>query len=1088
MSFSAIFIRRPVATTLLTLGVALAGLAAFTRLPVAALPQVDFPTIAVTANMAGASPETMAATVATPLERHLGTIADVTEMSSQSSLGSTRITLQFDLSRDIDGAARDVQAAINAARVDLPVALKSNPTYRKMNPADMPILILALTSPTLSRAQIYDAASTVVQQRLSQVSGVGQVDVSGASAPAVRVELNPEALFKYGIGLEDVRSALSAANANSPKGAVEGGGLRWQIYTNDRTRRAADYQDLLIAYRKGVAVRLTDVAEIRDSVENVRNEGLYNGRPAVLVLITKQPGANVIATIDQLKALLPQLQAALPASVQVSLVRDSSLSIRRSLHEVEVSLLVSVLLVVLVVFLFLRDWRATLIPSVAVPVSLLGTFGVMLLLGYSLNNLSLMALTIATGFVVDDAVVVLENISRHLEAGKTRLEAALQGAREIGFTVLSMSLSLVAVFLPILLMSGMVGRLFREFAVVLAVAVLVSLLVSLVTTPMMCARLLKPRTETHEPRNRWGARLYAGMLDGYRRSLGWALDNAGLTALMLLLTVLLNIWLFIVSPKGFFPSEDNGSMMGNIRGDQSISFQAMRDKLQAFAAIVKADPAVQAFVAFTGGRSTNSGTMFITLKPLSERKEDISSVIARLRQQAAQVPGARLFFMPEQTLRVGGRQANSTYQYTLQADDTALLREWTPKLVEALQDDPVLLDVNSDQQDAGLQTQVQVDRLTAARLGLNARQIDNTLYDAFGQRTVSTIYDSTNQYSVVMELAPRFLQSPETLKQLWVSVSGAAASGTQSSNAASSTYSSGGSSASGSDAVLNAKNVSTGNTRGASTGSPVSGTQETMVPLSAFATLVPGSAPLAVNHQGQFAASTLSFDLAPKRTLAEAEATIRAAMLRLHVPASIHGGFAGTARTAQDSSGNTPLLILAALAAVYVVLGMLYESYVHPLTILSTLPSAGVGALLALLICGKAFTLIALIGIILLIGIVKKNAIMMIDFALEAERSQGLSPREAIYQACLLRFRPIMMTTLAAMFGALPLALATGMGAELRRPLGIAIVGGLLLSQALTLYTTPVIYLYLDRFRHWSRRRWQRRFGPPPGGSLELQA
>ncbi len=1092
MNLSAPFIQRPVATTLLTLGVVLAGGVAFFQLPVSPLPQIDFPTISVSASMAGASPDTMAATVATPLERHLGAIADVTEMTSQSSLGSTRVTLQFGLDRDIDGAARDVSAAIDAARVDLPAALHSNPTYRKVNPSDAPIMIVALTSDSMSRGQMYDAASNVLEQRLSQVKGVGEVDVNGASLPAVRVELNPTTLFKYDIGLEDIRSALSAANAHSPKGAIESGPLHWQLYTNDQATTAAQFKDLLVAYRNGRPVRLTDVAEVIDSVENVRNEGLYNGKPAILVTVTKQPGANVIDTIDRIRAELPQLQAALPAAIQMTIARDGSQSIRASLHEVEATLVISVVLVILVVFLFLRSFRASVIPFVAVPVSLIGTFGIMLLAGFSLDNLSLMALTIATGFVVDDAIVVLENVSRHLERGLSPVQAALLGAREVGFTVLSMSVSLIAVFLPILLMGGLTGRLFREFAIVLSVAVMVSLVVSLTTTPMMCARLLRQRDKgsgdphdsdgTDESRKtpgrmfRLSQRAFDALLHGYERSLGWALRNSLLMMVILLVTISLNVWLYIILPKGFFPEQDNGNMMGNVQGDQSISFQLMKQKLHAFARIVQQDPDVVAVSAFTGTRATNSASMFVELKPRSQRTASIDEVINRLRPKELQVPGASLYFTPQQDIRVGGRSSNSTYQYTLQADDVDLLRQWTPKITEALKTEPSMTDVNSDQQDAGLETDIQFDRNTASRLGLTASQIDNTLYDAFGQRTVSTIYTALNQYFVVMEVAPKFLQSPETLRDLWVSASGGTASGTQSTNALATTVSASTAASTAANIVENAKNVSTGNTANASTGSAVSTAQESTIPLPTFAVFKPGSTALSVNHQGQFVASTISFNLATGSTLDDAAAAIRATLADLHVPTSIHGAFAGTALTAQQSSSNTLVLILAALVAVYVVLGILYESYVHPLTILSTLPSAGVGALLALMICGQAFTLIALIGVILLIGIVKKNAIMMIDFALDAERHRGLAPEAAIFEACLLRFRPIMMTTMAALLGALPLAIGMGDGAELRRPLGISIVGGLIVSQALTLYTTPVIYLYIDRFRLWSRRTWGRRF------------
>jgi multidrug efflux pump len=1088
---SAPFIKRPVATTLLTFGIALAGFFAYLQLPVAPLPQVDFPTISVFATMPGASPDTMAATVATPLERHLGVIADVTEMTSQSTVGQTRIILQFGLSRSIDGAARDVQAAINAARADLPTSLRQNPTYRKVNPADAPVAILAMTSDTLTRGQIYDAASTVVQQGLSQIEGIGQVAISGSSLPAVRVELNPLALFKYGIGLEDVRAALAAANAHSPKGAVEDGERRFQIYTNDQANRAADYRPLVIAYRNGSPVRLTDVGQVRDSVENLRNQGLSNGKPAVLVFLYRQPGANIIETVDRVKAVLPQLEASIPSAIRVDLTMDRTKSINTSLHDVQRTLLIAVALVVLVVFLFLRDFRATLIPSVAVPVSLIGTFGAMYLLGYSLDNLSLMALTISTGFVVDDAIVVLENITRHIEAGMPRMQAALRGAREVGFTVLSMSVSLVAVFVPILLMGGVVGRLFREFAMTLSVAIMISLVISLTTTPMMCAYLLSDRREeAHGRIYRFGERAFDAVLGAYERSLRRALQWPGLVMLSLLATLGCAIYLIAIVPKGFVPQQDNGLMFGGIQADQSISFQSMQQKLAQFVDIVGKDPAVDTVNGFTGGGQTNSGFVFVVLKPLSERNISVQRVMARLRPKLNQVAGARLYLQPATDIRVGGRASFAQYQYTLLADDTQQLYEWAPKIETALQHLPQLTDVNLDQQQKGLETDLVIDRATAARLGLTVSQIDNTLYDAFGQRQVSTIYAAQNQYHVVMEVAPEFWQNPETLSQIYVSTSGGAVSGTQATQPLAGTIagkaparSSGASSATATaqlagNPARNAANNAIGNVgrNSTSTGAAVSTFHETMVPLSAFAHFGPGTTPLAVNHQNLSVASTISFNLAQGVSLSQGTQAIEDEMRRLGVPSSLHGNFQGTAAIFQQSLANEPYLIAAAVLAVYIVLGVLYESYVHPITILSTLPSAGAGAVLALICTNTEFSIMALIGVILLIGIVKKNAIMMIDFALDVERSLGLSSREAIYQACLKRFRPIMMTTMAAMFGAVPLAVAFGEGAELRHPLGISIVGGLIVSQLLTLYTTPVIYLYLDRFRLAAQRRWRRRY------------
>jgi multidrug efflux pump len=1078
VNLSAPFVRRPIATTLLTMGVALAGILALLRLPVSPLPQVDYPTISVQASQPGASPAVMATSVATPLERYLGTIANVTEMTSSSSLGSTRITLQFGLDRDINGAARDVQAAINAAHADLPASLRSNPTYRKVNPADAPIMILALTSTTLSQGQLYDAAASILQQKLSQVSGVGQVDLGGSSLPAVRVELEPRALFRYGIGLEDVRAAIAAANANSPKGSIEAGNRHYQLYTNDQARKADQYRGLVIAYRKGAAVRLADVGEVVDSVEDLRNQGLANGRPSVLVILSREPGANIIDTVDRVKELLPQLQASIPAGAELTVASDRTTTIRASLRDVEYTLVIAIALVILVVFLFLRSPRATLIPGVAVPISLLGTLGVMYLLGYSINNLSLMALTIATGFVVDDAIVVMENITRYVEAGVPRLQAALQGAAEVGFTVLSMSLSLIAVFIPILFMSGILGRLFREFAITLSVAILVSLAVSLTTTPMMCAYFIPDRPEARGRLYRWSERGFELLLRGYGRTLDWALRHALAVVLILAGVLALNAYLYIAIPKGFFPQQDTGRLVGRIQADQSTSFQLMRGKLTQFVNTVRADPAVDAVVGFTGGSQTNTGSVFVSLKPLAQRV-GVDQVMARLRGKLAAVAGATLFLQPVQDIRVGGRQSNALYQYTLQADSLDDLRAWTPRLTEALTHVPEIVDVNSDQQDQGLQVTVLIDRPTASRLGVTASQIDNTLYDAFGQRQVSTIYNPLNQYHVVMEVAPRYWQDPQILRELYVSTSAGGVGGVQGTNAVAGTVSGPKTAATSSAAAVaadTARNLASNqlaNTgRGStSTGAAVATAAETMVPLVAFSQFGPDNTPLAVNHQGHFVAATISFNLAAGKSLSDAATAIRETMTDIGVPASIQGSFQGTARVFQQSLSNELVLILAALAAMYVVLGMLYESYIHPITILSTLPSAGVGALLALMAFQIEFSLMAMIGVLLLIGIVKKNAIMMIDFAIEAERREGKAPEEAIYQACLLRFRPIMMTTMAALLGAVSPALGIGEGAELRQPLGISIVGGLILSQILTLYTTPVIYLYLDRFRLWCLRR-----------------
>jgi multidrug efflux pump len=1070
------FIRRPIGTTLLTFGLAAAGAVAFFKLPVSPLPQVDFPTISVRATLPGASPEDVATTVASPLERHLGQIADVTEMTSSSTVGGTRITLQFSLNRDINGAARDVQAAINAARADLPTSLRSNPTYRKVNPADAPILVLTLTSDTQTRGDLYDAASTVLAQKLSQVEGIGEVVVGGSSLPAVRAELIPQALYKYGIGLEDVRAALASANAHSPKGGIDVEGQRYQIYANDQANKAKDYKSLILAYRNGAPVHLSDVGDVTDSVEDLRNAGLANGKPAVLIILYRQPGANIITTVDLVKALLPQLRASISPAIDIGVAVDRSTTIRTSLRDVERTLVLAVLLVIVVVFAFLRNLRATLVPVVAVSVSLIATFGVMYLFGYSLDNLSLMALTVATGFVVDDAIVVLENITRYIEDGMSPLEAALKGSAEVGFTVLSMSISLIAVFIPILLMGGIVGRLFREFAMVISISIMISLAISLATTPMMCAVLLRHNSGEGRGRlYRISERFFDSMLNAYRRTLTVALQHPASMMLILAVVLGLNFYLYGVIPKGFFPQQDTGRLVGSIQADQSISFQLMQQKLTQFITIIKSDPAVETAVGFTGGSQTNSGFVFVSLRPLGERNITADGVIARLRREMAVIPGATLFLQAVQDIRVGGRASNAQYQFTLQGPTFEDLNEWTPKIAAALQSDPSLTDVNSDQQNKGLESDLVIDRDAAAQLGITVSQIDNTLYDAFGQRQVSTIYVARNQYHVIMEVAPQYWQNPETLKDVYVSTSGAAVGGSQATNAVAGTVVVGKAASVNSANAQAARNLAT-NSIGAtgkgvsSTGSAVATSQEVMIPLSTVAHFTRGATPLSVNHQGLLVANTISFNLPPNGSLSSAVESINAAMNRIGVPATIRGTFQGTAKAFQDSLSNQPFLILAALVTIYIVLGVLYESYVHPLTILSTLPSAGVGALLALMAFNTEFSIMALIGVILLIGIVKKNAIMMIDFALDAERKRGLSSLDAIHEACLLRFRPIMMTTMAAMLGALPLAIGLGDGGELRQPLGIAIVGGLILSQVLTLYSTPVIYLYMDRFRLWSQR------------------
>ncbi len=1239
MNLSEPFVRRPAGTTLLTAGLLLSGIAAFFFLPVSPLPQVDFPTIQVSAQLPGASPETMGISVAEPLEKHLGVIADVTEMTSQSRTGQTQITMQFNLNRDIDGAARDVEAAINAARVDLPATLRSNPTYRKENPAEAPIMILALTSHTKTLSAIYDEVSNIIEQRLLQVQGVGNVELGGASLPAVRIDIAPFSLAEYGISLDDVRAALNSANPNRPKGVIENGSMRWQVYTNDTGRSAENYQNLVIAYRNNEAVRLKDVAHVYDGVEDIHNMGLFNGEPAIIVIVTRQPNANIIQTVDAINAILPQLRKDLGQDIQLSVASDRTISIRASLREVEATLLIALCLVILVTSLFLSSVRATLIPAVAVVTSLLGTIGVMYLMGFSLNNLSLMALTVATGFVVDDAIVVLENVSRHLEAGMGRFEAALTGTREVGFTVLSISISLIAVFIPLLFMGGIVGRLFREFAVTLSAAVLISLVISLTTTAMMCAYVLKPGANhgagaaaSAAPNRvaRWARSAFARTLALYGRGLDWSLDHAPVMLVLLLGTIGLTIYLYVVSPKGFFPQQDTGQLNCGIRADQSISFQATEDKLRQVIGIIDHDPAVATVVGFTGGTRAGSAFMFVNLKPRAERPEHMSGqqVIARLRPQLNHVSGLRVFLNPVQDMRIGGRQANANYQYTLQADDEDELKLWATRLADEMKLEPAVTDVDTDQEEHGLESYINIDRDTASRLGIASINIDNILYDAFGQELVATIYQVLNQYHVVMDVDPRYTQQPSSLNDIYVesgqaavptqglaataagnasgasafnatgaitsSQAAAAAGAAGSSSAVSATVNSltipgapslveaaapgapgstlatsagGGSTAGGESApslptttptsetsgtatttesappavTVQAGGGSTGmasggaagaaatstacgdsptaiiptvpksspttavttsnatpsvtfpsvsttnpitaappvnNTtcssppvapllavRNASTGNAVSTTADTMVPLSAIARFGTTSAPVSVNHQNTSLATTIAFNLADGYALSDAAAAFADAENRIDMPTSVHGSFEGTARTFQSSVGDEPVLIGAALVAIYIVLGILYESYVHPFTVLSTLPSAGVGAVLALLIFRMEFSIIALIGVILLIGIVKKNAILIIDFALDAERARGLSSREAIREACMLRFRPILMTTLAAALGGLPLAIGFGEGAELRQPLGVSIVGGLLLSQLLTLFTTPVVYLYLDKLR-----------------------
>jgi multidrug efflux pump len=1211
---SAPFIRRPIATALLTAAIALAGIVAFLQLPTAPLPQIDFPMINVSANLPGASPDIMASAVAAPLERHFAHIAGLSEMTSASYLGSTSITLQFDLNRNIDGAARDVQAAINAARANLPSNLPQNPTYRKVNPADAPIIIVALTSDIFSRGQLYDAASTIMQQRLLQIEGVGQVNVGGGALPGVRVEIHPTQLNNTGLTLEDVRAMLSQQNANIPKGQLSDDRTTADILANDQLLQAKDYEPLIVAYRNGAPVRLSDIASVRDSVENIRAAGYLNGKAAIPLVIFRQPGANIIKTVDRVKAALPSLKASIPAAIDMQIVLDRTTTIRASVFEVERTLVIAILLVVLVVFLFLRNGRATLIPAVVVPTSLIGTFGVMYLLSYSLDNLSLMALTISTGFVVDDAIVVTENVSRHIEQGVRPMQAALKGAREVGFTVLSISVSLVAVFTPILLMGGIVGRLFREFAVTLSTAILVSLVISLTTTPMMCARLLRSASAkaTADKQSKKPGRfaqasenVFAWISERYKRSLQIVLRHPAITLGVLIATIAATGFLFVTVPKGFFPEQDNGTVFGGMQGSQDASFQAMQGAALRVNDTIKTDPAVAAVVTFVGGTNgaTNSGFVYTALKPLNERKISSSEVINRLRPKLGAIPGAMTFLQAGQDLRIGGRQSNAQYQYTIQSENLPDLVKWGPTVLAEMRKLHGFTDVNSDQQNAGLQASLSYDRQTAARLGISAQLIDDTLYDAFGQRQVSTMFTSLNQYHVVMEVDPQFWQSPTGLDAIYIrpntTSSNAASSssptptgGATSSSTISTSQSAPASTpipipavaspfptdgaiavptpspfpglvptptsiavatpsatpaatlstaAASSSAVATSQSTPTVSAAATSSATAVSSTpvpiagatpsttpgtiqliptttptptpsiaiataQSTpassavastsdsgggstptpsptpVVPLSAIASYQPTTAPIAVNHQGQFPSVTISFNLARGMALSDAVRAIQQMQQRIRMPGTVHGSFSGTAQAFQASLASEPLLILAALVAVYIVLGILYESLIHPLTILSTLPSAGLGALLAMLVTGDQLSIVSIIGIILLIGIVKKNAIMMVDFALDAERNQGLSPEESIYQACLIRFRPIMMTTMAALFGALPLAIGMGIGSELRRPLGIAIVGGLIVSQMLTLYTTPVVYLVLDQLRQrWTVHRRRAKNLPAPG-------
>ncbi len=1187
MSFSETFVKNSVGTTLLTIAVALGGIVAFRSLPVAPLPAVDFPTIQVTAQLPGASPETMATSVATPLERQFGHIASLTEMTSTSYLGQTTIVLQFDLNRNIDAAGRDVQAAINAANSYLPSDLPAKPTYKKVNPADAPIMIIALTSKFKSPGELYDAADSILEQRLSQIEGVGQVIVGGGALPAVRVEINPAQLKNLGISLEQVRSVLASANSNIPKGEFADENNSWSVSTTDQLLKADQYKPLIVGYHNGSAVVLSNVADVIDSVQNVRASGYVDLNRAILIIVWRQPAANVIDTVDRVYAALPSLQASIPASINLAVVLDRTTSIRASVKDVEGALLISICLVVMVVFLFLRNLRATAIPGLAVPVSLIGTFGVMYLFGFSIDNLSLMALTISTGFVVDDAIVVTENVARYLEQGYSPYKAAVIGTREIGFTVVSISISLVAVFIPLLLMGGIVGRLFREFAITLASAVVVSMVISLTTTPMMCAKLLRRESEQKSNRfSRVSERAFDAMHHGYERSLGWVLRHSPLVLAIAIGTVVLNVYMFYKIPKGFFPEQDVGRLVGAVLADQDTSYQAMNRRLVKLIKIILTEPDISNVLAFTGTNgATNTATMYISLKPLGQRKRSAQEVIGRIRKKVGSYAGLSLYLQAQQDLRIGGRQANAEYQYTLMSDDLDLLMQWAPKLLARLRGLPQLTDVSSDQQNTGLAMNVDIDHDTAARFGLSTQLIDDTLYDAFGQREVSTMYTPLNQYYVVMEVAPQFWQDPQSLQVVHLSpnvssiqspalasnstgvaslasagssnavedstlpaaagaeiggvsttlgsstqslasttneISGAETTSdtstagtsatstssvdpgtlsTDSSTTANGTTSGGsssqpsGASASAGLSSVNAPVIIEGQAQGPESGITVIGASNTtattpaspnsaltaastspgMVPLSAIGRYEASTTPLTVNHQGQFPAVTISFNLAPGVSLGDAVDLINGNEEAIHLPSAIRGTFAGTAQAFQASLANEPMLIAAALLSVYIVLGILYESYVHPITILSTLPSAGIGALLALQLCGIDLSVIALIGMILLIGIVKKNAILMIDFALEAERKQGKSSQEAIYQACLLRFRPIMMTTMAALLGGLPLALGTGYGSELRRPLGVAIVGGLIVSQMLTLYTTPVIYLYLDRLRLWGLSLVKRR-------------